>query len=111
MSPESQKTCLMEVAGGDLKCEFTDLELIWKAMESHSRILERGDVVRGWPVRFIRCPCRGMAGAGMECRLLLRSDFPGETKKRKKGKEKRTGLYILGNLHGWEAIVGRSSEG
>lgn len=40
----------MGEAGGVLKCGCTGLELIWKAMESHSRILERDDVVRGWPV-------------------------------------------------------------
>lgn len=61
---------MMGVAGGVLKCECTDLGFIWKATESHLRILERGDVVRGWLVRFIRCPCREMAGAGTESKFL-----------------------------------------
>lgn len=96
MSPESHEMCLMGVVGGVLKCGCTGLELIWKAMECHSRILERDDVVRRWPVRFIRYPHTEVAGIGTECRFVrepcyqsfgLRSDCPGEVKKREKGKE------------------------
>lgn len=39
-----------------------------------------------------------------------RSEFPGEVRKREKGKEKRTGsrIFILGNPCGWEGRVGQA---